>query len=878
MKILKKQVLRGPNIWSNYRTRLIQVRLDLDEMENFPTDTIEGFGNRLKALLPSLVAHTCSIGTRGGFFERVDRGTWLGHVMEHIALEIQTLAGMDTGYGRTRGTLQRGVYNMVFSYEVEQAGLYAADAAFEIISALCVAEPVDLEKHLEELRRLRRHYGLGPSTRSMVEEAEKRNIPWMRLNSGSSIQFGHGAGQKRIQATMTCQTSATAMETACDKEDTKDVLANARIPVAAGGVCSDRASLLELIAGIGYPIVIKPLDGNQGKGATINVSDQSAALQALEDAQKYGQSALVERYVAGNDYRILVIDHRFVAASRRIPAHVTGNGSQSIRELVEKENSDPRRGRGHENELTKITFDKDTFSILERMGRNLESIPEDGETVYLKSTANLSTGGTAVDATEEVGLENRFMAERISRVIGLDICGIDIVSPSIAEPIGAVGGAVLEVNAAPGFRMHLHPAEGMPRNVAAPVLEMLFPEHARCEIPIVAVTGTNGKTTTSRILAHIAATEGKCTGLTTTDGIYIGGFKIEEGDTTGPLSAKTVLSDPMVEFAVLETARGGILRAGLAFKNCDIGIITNIREDHLGLGDIETLSDMANVKGVVARSVKKEGFAVLNADDPECARLARELDCNVAYFSLGGASELFQDHLKSGLPAAYFRDGMLAIHAGGREFSMDVSEIPLAIGGKCSFMIANILAAALGASLSGISEEATVRGLKTFYPSFDDTPGRMNEFKFKDFSVLVDYAHNPHGYGAIEEYLSKVRCTRKVGIISGVGDRRDEDIRMCGAIAARMFDRMIIKQEKDLRGRTAVEINNLLTAGMLEERPDCSFEIMGAECDAVRQAILQAREGDFIVALSDQYRDVVAVVQSELEKERAALEAGQRVA
>ena len=647
MKILNVQVLSGPNRWSNYRKNLIQVKIDLEEMEAFPTDKLDGFAARLKKLLPSLVTHECSEGVHGGFFIRLERGTWLGHVIEHVALEMQTMAGMNAGYGRTRGTRTKGIYNMVFAYEVEEAGLFVAKAAFHLVEALAQGKEYDFSGDIDELKRLKSRFALGPSTQSIVNEAQKRGIPWKRLGKNSKIQLGYGINQVRLQATTTCRTSADAVSIAGDKDETKRLLAAAYIPVPEGDICTDIWGLFDIIGDIGFPVVIKPLDGNQGKGATINISDDGNAKMAFDLAKTYGEYVLVEKYISGHDYRLLVIDGKFVAASKRIPAHVIGDGTLTIRELIEITNADPRRGEGHEFALTKIRFDQDTYHQLEKYSYTLESKPASGEMVYLKSTANLSTGGTAVDVTDEIHPENRFMAERIAKIIDLDICGIDVMAPSLCRPLADNGGAVLEVNAAPGFRMHLYPSEGKPRNVAKAVIDMLYPPGTPNRIPLIAVTGTNGKTTTTRLLAHIAKTAGFTPGYTTTDGIYIGDHKIRSGDTTGPLSAATILQDPMVDFAVLETARGGLLRRGLYFDHCDIGVITNIQEDHLGLNDIETLDDLTNVKAVVARSVSADGTAVLNADDENCIKIADTLDCRIALFSLSPQNEHIAKHVSA---------------------------------------------------------------------------------------------------------------------------------------------------------------------------------------------------------------------------------------
>lgn len=870
MKILKIQVLRGPNVWSNYRKKLIQMRLDLEKMENFPTNKIPGFHDRIRELLPSMEKHECSEGFHGGFFLRVKEGTWMGHVIEHIALEIQSLAGMEAGYGRTRSTRENGVYNVVFSFEIEEAGIYAARAAVRIAEALIDAKPYDLEADIQNLKAICKRHGLGPSTKSIVQEAERRGIPWMRLESNSWIQLGYGANQVQFQATITGRTNCLAVDIAGNKALTKSVLEKANIPVAKGGVCSDLDELKQMINEIGYPLVIKPLDANQGKGATINITNWDDACTGFKLARRYSDSIIVEKYIPGHDFRILVVNNKVVAAAKRIPAYVIGDGISTIEQLVAKENENPKRGEGHENTLTKIIIDEHTLMVLKKKGMHKASIPAEGETVYLKSTANLSTGGIAIDVTDEMHPENVFLAERISRIVNLDVCGIDLMAESLHTPIRSNGGVILEVNAAPGFRMHLHPSEGKPRNVASAVVDMLYPPGKPSRIPIIAVTGTNGKTTTTRLLAHMATNSGFRTGFTTTDGIYINGFQVQQGDTTGPMSANMILRDPSVEFAVLETARGGILRSGLAFNLCDVGIITNIREDHLGLNDIHTVRDLANVKAVVARSVKKDGWAVLNAEDEQCIEIAKELDCNVAFFSLTEKNDVIRKQIAAGKTVAILENGYLTVVKSNQRIRIDnVSHVPITYDGNARFMVANALAAALAGYLWGFKLQDIRYSLETFFPGTEQTPGRLNLFEFNDFKVLVDYAHNPHGYRAIEDYLKNVRAERKIGIISGIGDRRDEDIRECAEIACKMFDYIIIRQEHDLRGRTASDILRLLEQGISDSECGIPYEVISEETEAIKRALVLAGKGDIIVALSEMYQSVVEIVKNELKNEKS---------
>ena len=868
MKILKIQALRGPNIWSINRKKLIQMRLDLEEMEQFPTNKIEGFRERIENMFPNMIEHRCSEGCRGGFFSRIERGTWMGHVIEHIALEIQTLAGMETGFGRTRETKTPGIYNVVFSYTEENVGLFAAESSVNIAQALITGSEYNLDADIQKMREIRERVRLGPSTGSLVEEAVARDIPWIRMGTNSLIQLGYGVNQMRFQATITCKTSSIAVDIACNKEETKRMLDMASIPVASGSICVDEEDLEDTIKKIGYPIVLKPLDGNHGKGASINVTNWEDAIAGLAYAQQYSRRVIVEKFITGFDFRLLVIDNKLVAAAKRVPAHVVGNGKNSIQELIDTTNLDPRRGYGHENVLTQIDVDRDTLDLLERLNYTLETIPRKDEIVYLKSTANLSTGGTSVDVTDMMHPENVFLAERISRVIGLDICGVDIMAENLTQPLKENGGVILEVNAAPGFRMHLAPSEGLPRNVASPVIDMLYPLGKPSRIPIFAITGTNGKTTTTRLLAHIVKNNGFKVGFTTSDGIYIQNHMLEKGDTTGPVSAEYILKDPTVEFAVLETARGGILRSGLGFSRCDIGIITNIQEDHLGLSDIDTLEDLARVKSTVVKSIKKDGWAVLNADDEHCVKIAADLSCNVAFFSMNEESPFIKKLCKEGKIVAVYENGYITIKKGEWKIRIErATHVPLTLGGKAKFMIANVLAATLASYLWGFKTEDISLSLQTFIPSAAQTPGRMNIFEFKKFKVLIDFAHNPSGYLGVEDFLLSVKANKKIGIIAGVGDRRDEDIKECATIAARMFDHIIIRQEKHLRGRTEDEIINLILEGIKISGKEVTYEIIPKETEAIKHAIKSAEDGTFIVALSDVVTNAIGIVQEYLDKE-----------
>lgn len=870
MKIREINAMKGPNYWSVRRHKLIVMVLDLEDMEERPSNTIEGFRERLEAMFPTMYSHRCSVGEPGGFFQRVEEGTWMGHIIEHIALEIQSLAGMEVGFGRTRGYGEKGVYNVVFAYMEESVGRYAAKTAVRICQALIDGEAYDLTDDIQEMRELREAERLGPSTGSIVEEAEARGIPWIRLNKYSLCQLGYGANQKRIQATVTSETSSIGVEIACDKEDTKFLLEQAEVQTPRGDIIRRESSLEEACRYVGYPLVIKPVDGNHGRGITVDIRNYDDALTAFRSAKESSRSGaiIVEKFITGQDYRLLVINHKLVAAALRSPAHVIGDGKSTIQELIDEVNKDPRRGFGHENVLTQITVNELTLGIIKASGYTLDSVLKKDERLVLKDTANLSTGGTAEDVTDIVHPANVFMAERISKIIDLDICGIDVMTTDISKPLEETGGAVLEVNAGPGFRMHLAPTSGLPRNVAAPVIDKLFPHGSSSRIPIVAVTGTNGKTTTTRLIAHMAKMKGFKVGYTTSDGVYIQNRMLMKGDCTGPASAEFVLKDPTVNFAVLECARGGLLRAGLGFHNCDVGIVTNVASDHLGLKGIHTLDQLAKVKGVIPETVMKDGYAILNADDDLVYDMRRSVQCNVALFSMDEHNPRIKAMQKLGGISAVYENGYITICRG--EWKLRVIKavnVPLTYGGRATFMIQNVLPAVITAYIKGFTIDEMKVALETFIPSAAQTPGRLNLFQFKDFQVLLDYAHNPAGMRALQKFIENIDATVKVGIIAGVGDRREEDTNEMGSVAADMFDEIIIRQDKHLRGRTDSEIIAMLDAGIKMKDPNKKTTIIPNEKEAATFAIKNAKKGSLIVICSDVIPDALELVQKLKEEE-----------
>jgi cyanophycin synthetase len=680
--------------------------------------------------------------------------------------------------------------------------------------------------------------------------------------------LGYGCKQKRVEAALTSCTNIIATDLAGDKDRTKKLLTSANIPVPFGEVVSDVENLKCVIEFIGFPIVLKPLNGNHGKGATINITNWPCAITAFQRAQKYSEKIIVEKYMQGDDFRVLVVNNKFVAAALRKPAFVVGDGRSTIQELIDAVNKDPRRGNCHEKVLTAIKVDDVTMELLAKENYTLDTVLPLGQEFVLKPTANLSTGGTATDVTDDVHPANIFLFERLARVVGLDICGIDIMAPDLKTPISENGGVVLEVNAAPGFRMHLEPTSGQPRNVAKHVVDMLF-KSGNGRIPIVAITGTNGKTTTSRLISQMAKQAGFVTGYTTTDGIYISDHLVLKGDCSGPQSAQFVLKDPCVEFAVLECARGGILRSGLGFDQCDGAVVTNVAEDHLGLDGIDSLEKLAKVKSVVPETVSPNGYAVLNADDDLVYAMKDRVKCKVALFSLHADNIRIEEHCNKGGLAAIYENGFLLLRTGNHLIPIEEAKnIPITFGGKAEFNIANVLAASLAAYTNRIKLNTIREVLRTFVPSHETTPGRVNVFDFGDFNVVVDYAHNPHAVRAIGKFIKAFNARTKVGIITGVGDRRDEDIIALGEESARIFEEIIIRHDDDMRGRTIEEIENLITKGIVNVNPDIPITYSLAECEAVDHAINHAIPDSVIVVLTENIKKVTECILQHQKKYR----------
>ena len=877
MRILEHGVYRGPNLYSH--RRMVRIQVDLGDLEDWPTDRLPGFAGALVTALPTLASHGCCYGEPGGFLKRLREGTWMGHVVEHVALELQSLAGAPTTRGKTRSVKGRpGVYNVMFAYDDEDAALVAGRLAFQIVDALLPPERRGIEG-LETItsggvdlsgvdtvpaavplvEAARRRGMFGPSTQALVDAARRRGIPVMRLNDQSLVQLGWGANQRRLRASVTDRTGLVASELAGDKAQAKALLEAIGCPVARGIVARTPEDALARAKRLKRPLVVKPLDGNHGRGVTTGLRTDEDIVAAFALAQPHSRRVIVEEELPGRDHRILVVDGQVVAVAERVPAHVIGDGVRTVAELVAEANADPRRGDGHENLLTRIRLDDQAAAdILARQGLGVDSVPAEGRFVALRTTANLSSGGVAIDRTDVIHPDNAAIARRAALAIGLDVAGIDLLAPDISRSIRETGGGIVEVNAAPGLRMHLAPSEGQPRDVAEPIVRMMFPRGAQARIPVLAVTGTNGKSTVGRMLSHIFRHTGRTVGLTNTSGVYVNDERVFAGDASGPKSARMILRDPTVEVAVLECARGGILREGLAFDSCDVGAVLNVQPDHLGLKGIDTLEDLAAVKSVVVEAVARRGVSVLNADDPLTLRMAKHAGGRVCWFSMRGGHEtpgfLLKHIGEGGLAVLYdAASGEITLHDGGVARAVcNARAIPATLNGAALFNIQNALAAAGMAYGAGVEPAVIGAALGGFASTFEQNPGRLNVYDGHGFRVILDYAHNPEGVRALGRMISAIRppSGRTIGMLSVPGDRREEEILTVGEIGAEYFDQLVFRETPDNRGRAAGDVIRLMTQGALAAGAEPA-RIHGyhREEDAVEACLRMARPGDLVVLL-----------------------------
>jgi cyanophycin synthetase len=843
------RVLRGPNLYAYMP--VIRVVLDIGPYEDQPSNRFSGLVERLVAWLPGLQKHECSIGRPGGFIERLQRGTYLAHVVEHITLELQARMGFDVRFGRARGTGERGVYNVVIAYKEEQPAQAAFHAALRLTLAAMHDEPFDLPVELASLIEKADEYRLGPSTAAIVAAARARRIPILRVTPKASlVQLGYGVYQKRIRAAETSNTSAIAVDVCQEKPLTNHMLRVVGVPVPDGRPVTSPSEAWQVAQQMGLPVVVKPESGNQGKGVSVNLTTEQEVHTAYAIARQFRGDVLVERHVEGQDYRLLVVNGQMVAAARRDPAQVVGDGQHTIRELVDEVNRDPRRREGHSSSLTRIRLDGAVDLVLSQQGLTLDAVPEPGRAVKLRSNGNLSTGGTATDVTDEVHPRNARLAEQAAQILALDVAGIDIICRDIRRSLREQGGAIVEVNAAPGLRMHLHPANGQPRNVGVPIVGMLFPRDVPSRIPIIAITGTNGKTTVTRLVAHMYETARRVVGMTSTEGTYIGGELVIEGDCSGPRSARAVLLHPHVEVAVLETARGGILREGLGFDWCNVGVVTNVSPDHLGLRGVESLEDLARVKQVVIENVRKDGAAVLNADDPLVAEMAAATDARVIYFSTDPHNRIVAAHLAQGGACVLVEHGaiVLAMDSYHTEL-LELARVSFTLGGRVGFQVQNALAATAAAWAAGLNPATIARALRTFNTDSDTVPGRFNVSEVRGVEVVVDHGHNAAALRGLGEAVNALGARRTVMALTLPGDRRDEDLIASAEATVPYVDEYIFYDSQDRRGRPALELARLLQRAIPATVPST---VVSDRETAIREAWALLRPGDRLVLIVDE--------------------------
>ena len=854
MEVTRIRALRGPNLWSHHTAMQAVVTCSADERD---VAALDGFEIRLRARFPEIGPFQ-TIGNQGQ--------TPLARVLELAALGLQAQAGCPVTFSCTKSTFEEGVFQVVVEYSEEVVGRLALDLAAALCESARHATPFDLESALHQLRELDEDVRLGPSTGSVVSAALARQIPYSRMTEGSMVRFGWGRKQRRIQAAEIDATSAIAEAIAQDKELTKKLLHAAGVPVPGGRAVRDADDAWQAALEIGLPVVVKPLDGNQGKGVTVNIQDEAALRGAYAVAAGFRDHVLVERFMPGNDFRLLVVGDRLVAAARRDPPTVAGDGVHTVAQLVERVNQDPRRGDGHATSLTKIRFDDVALACLRKQGLEADSIPDKGQRVHLRNNANLSTGGSATDVTDDVHAEVAARAVAAAQMVGLHICGVDMVCETILRPLEDQGGGVVEVNAAPGLRMHLNPSFGKGRQVGEAIISSLFKPGNNGRIPVVAVTGTNGKTTTVRLIAHLLAQQGWCVGMTNTDGVYVGGHCIDTGDCSGPKSARNVLYHPDVDAAVLETARGGVLREGLAFDYCDVAVVTNIGSgDHLGLNYITTVDELAVLKRVIVQNVAPKGMAVLNAADPVVAAMAAQCKGDVTFFALDQFNPVMATHRAQGRPVVYVDNGQIVAAKGPHKHFLNLTEIPITHGGKIGFQVENVMASVAAVWALGLDRSTLRAGLASFRADQDNAAGRFNVFDYRGATVIADYGHNPDAMVALVHAVKAMPASRRSVVISGAGDRRDEDIRQITEVLGAAFEEVVMYEDQCQRGRRDGEVMALLREGLAGATVTTrQCEIYG-EFLAIDTAMDALQAGELCLILVDQVEAALAHIASKVQ-------------
>jgi len=851
MDLQRVRALRGPNLWSRHTA--IEAIIFCEENERSIQGLID-FEIQLRTLFPQL--HFTNTGPSRNSIS-------MAHVIEYVVLGLQAQAGCPVTFSRTVKANQDGVYQVIVEYSEEAVGRMALDLAWKLVIAARENQDFNLQNALDDLSRLDEDVRLGPSTGSIVQSAVERNIPYRRLTDGSLVQFGWGSKQKRIQAAETSLTSAIAESIAQDKELTKDLLHAAGVAVPLGKVVDNADDAWKVAQELGSTIVIKPRDGNQGKGVAVNIKSEDQVRAAFEVAQHYGRKIIVERYMPGFDFRLLVVGDQLIAAARRDPPQVIGDGALTITELVAEINKDPLRGDGHATPLTKIRLDDIAIATLAKQKLDVHSIPRNGQRVVLRNNANLSTGGSATDVTEDVHPDLAASAITAAKMVGLDICGVDIVCEAIYKPLEEQGGGVVEVNAAPGLRMHLNPSYGKSQPVGEAIISLLYPRPENGRIPVVAVSGTNGKTTTVRLIAHLLRTQGNRVGMTTTDGIYVENERIDSGDCSGPKSARNVLMHPEVDAAVFETARGGILREGLGYDACNVAVITNIGEgDHLGMSYIETVEELAEVKSVIVRNVAPTGHAVLNAADPIVVKMAKSCRGQIIFFGLNAHNPVISTHRARGKKAVY-RDKEHLVAAIGNRIVRRIAlvNIPLTESGQIGFQIENTMASIAAAWALDIDWQLIEKGLASFVSNATTAPGRFNLFKHNGATVIADYGHNPDAIRALVQATNSIPAQRRHVVISGAGDRRDDDIRRQTQILGEAFDSVILYQDQCQRGREDGEVISLLREGLEGATKTKHIEEIRGEFLAIDTALEQLSPNDLCLILIDQVEESLEYLQ-----------------